>query len=551
MISNLKIRNYALIENLEIGFSPGYITITGETGAGKSILMGALSLILGRRAETSVLLKKDQKCIVEGQFAIDHTYQPFFEENDLDFDSQTLLRREILPGGKSRAFINDTPVTLTVLKALGDQLVDIHSQHQSLHLNDHLYQLSVIDHVGGNSRELEAYREVYGRYQSERSSLEKLREQIERISGELDYYQYQFEELDDASLKPGELEGLEQELSELEHAEEIKLSLREAGEAITGERQVLYLLNEALQLLKKAGRVHQPSMEFAERLESGRIELKDIAGEMVAMEERIEYDPGRLQQARDRIDLIYSLLQKHKKQDLEELIALREDLNDKISAITLSDENLGKLEKEVARTLQELEARADALHVTREKAGKYVEESIARQLKALGIPHASFRVQVERTDHPGKNGMDDVRFLFSANKQAPVEEISKVASGGEVSRLMLSIKSLLSDFEGLPTLIFDEIDAGVSGEIAEKMGGIMKRMSGGRQVIAITHLPQVASMGNEHFLVYKEQEDQATVTHIRRLTGEERIIEIAKLLSGEKLTEAAMSNARELLKTGH
>jgi DNA repair protein RecN (Recombination protein N) len=548
MISNLKIRNYALIESLEIGFISGYITITGETGAGKSILMGALSLILGQRADTAVLLKKSEKCVVEGQFAIGNKYLPFFEEHDLDFETETLLRREILPGGKSRAFINDTPVPLSVLKELGDQLVDIHSQHKSLRLSDHIYQMNVVDHVSENGRLLGAYRKVYDAYVSKKAALKQQREEIEKISGELDFYQYQFDELSKAALKPSELEELEQESTQLEHAEEIKLSLTGAGDALSGDGQVLNLLNEAVALQKKSGQVHPPSAEFAKRLESAYIELKDIAAEMLATAERIEYDPDKLQQSKERIDLIYSLLQKHRMKEVGELIALREQLNEKITAITFSDEHLTKLEDELHTIREELQQRAGKLHEVREKSGRFIEKKVAEQLMQLGIPNATFVVKVDRTSEPDRNGMSDVRFLFSANKQAPAEEISRVASGGEISRLMLSIKSLMSDFKGLPTLIFDEIDAGVSGEIAEKMGVIMKRMSGGRQVIAITHLPQVASQGEEHFLVYKDDEGNSTVTHIRKLSADERVVEIAKLLSGEKLTEAAISNARELLK---
>ncbi|MCA1746383.1 MAG: AAA family ATPase, partial [Bacteroidales bacterium] len=329
MISNLKIRNYALIESLEIGFISGYITITGETGAGKSILMGALSLILGQRADTSVLLKKDEKCIVEGQFAIGKRHQSFFDAHDLDFESETLLRREILPGGKSRAFINDTPVQLAVLKELGDQLVDIHSQHQSLRLSDHMYQLNVVDYVSENDRELGEYRRIYDTYLVKMAALNEQREEIEKISGELDFYRYQYDELSKAALKPAELAELEQESTQLEHAEEIKLSLTGAGETLSGEGQALNLLNEAVALQKRSAPVHPPSAEFAQRLESAYIELKDIATEMDALAERIEHDPGRLQQTRERIDLIYSLLQKHRLKEVEELIALREALNGK------------------------------------------------------------------------------------------------------------------------------------------------------------------------------------------------------------------------------
>lgn len=548
MISNLKIRNYALIENLEIGFQTGYITITGETGAGKSILMGALSLILGQRADTTVLLRKDQKCIVEGQFSIDPSHQAFFKENDLDYDPESYLRREILPGGKSRAFINDTPVTLQILKELGDQLVDIHSQHQNLQLSDHLYQLQVVDNVSGNSKEVERYRSLYKTYKEKGRLLDEMKNEISKISGELDYFQFQYNELINANLQNEELKELEEELNQLEHAEEIKQALTTSAGIISDEGQILILLNEALNSQKKIKDLFKPSEEFAERLQAAYIELKDLAGEMQKSSEKIEYDPEKLQKAKERLDLIQSLLQKHRFKLVSELINLRDELNEKITSITFSDENLEKHELELKELKDKLEAQAMKIHAIREKSGKHIESQIAKQLVQLGIPNASFVVKVDKTKEPDFNGMNDIRFLFSANKQSPVEEISKVASGGEVSRLMLTIKSLLSDYKGLPTLIFDEIDAGVSGEIAEKMGSIMKKMSGGRQVIAITHLPQVASQGSEHFMVYKEEEEEATVTHIRKLNKEERITEIAKLLSGEKLTDAAISNAKVLLK---
>jgi len=547
MISNLKIRNYALIENLEIGFESGYITITGETGAGKSILMGALSLILGKRADTSVLLDKERKCIVEGQFRMSPRFKSFFEENDLDYDDQGFLRREILPGGKSRAFINDTPVTLAVLKSLGDQLVDIHSQHQSLRLNDHVYQLQVVDHVSQHEKLLTGYRDKYDHYVSARSELQKQQEEIDRISGELDFYQYQYDELAAAKLEGSELEELEQEIGRLENAEEIKLALTGASEALEGEGQALNLLSEALHLQKKIAAYYKPSAELATRLESAYIELKDLAAEMGMLGDKVEHEPEMLQKTKDRIDLLHSLLQKHRVRETKELISLRDRLNEKITAITFSDEHLEKLRKELDRMRSELESMADQLHGTRQKTGAFIEKEISGQLAQLGIPNATFRVKVDKTGEPGRNGMSDVRFLFSANRQSPPEEVSKVASGGEVSRLMLTIKNLMSGYKDLPTLIFDEIDAGVSGEIAEKMGAIMKKMAGGRQVIAITHLPQVAAQGKEHFLVYKEDDGDATVTHIRKLGPGERVTEIAKLLSGEKLTEAAISNAKELL----
>lgn len=549
MISNLKIRNYALIENLEIGFESGYITITGETGAGKSILMGALSLILGTRADTSVLLNKENKCVVEGQFRIDRQYEPFFKNNDLDFETESFLRREILPGGKSRAFINDTPVKLNVLKALGDQLVDIHSQHQNLQMNDHMYQLRVVDHVSQLQDQLTEYRELYSAYVSVKNERNRQKEEIEKISGELDFYQFQYDELSAARLDGTNLEELEEEVSGLEHAEEIKKSLSGAALAIEGEGQVLSMLNEAIQQQKRIKGYFKAADDFAARLESVYIELKDVAAEMGSLTGKVEHEPEKLQEARDRIDLVHSLLQKHRVREVGELIRIREELNRKIEAITFSDEQLEKLDHELREKRSALEQKAGSLHKAREKTGGYIEKEISGQLVQLGIPNATFKVKVDRTDEPGRNGMSDVRFLFSANRQSPPEEISKVASGGEVSRLMLTIKNLMSGYKGLPTLIFDEIDAGVSGEIAEKMGSIMKKMAGVRQVIAITHLPQVAAQGSEHFLVYKEDDTDSTVTRIRKLSRDERITEIAKLLSGEKLTDAAISNAKELMNT--
>ncbi len=548
MIRNLKIRNYALIEYLEIDFLPGFITITGETGAGKSILMGALSLILGQRADTNVLMNKDQKCIVEGEFSIDKKFKKFFEDRDLDYDELTPIRREILPSGKTRAFINDTPVVLAVLKELGDQLVDVHSQHQNLQLNDNIYQMEVVDHVAGNEALLNTYRSHFSDYTTIVHKFQQLKSGLDSLRSELDFYEYQFRELDGAELVDGELETLESDLNTLEHAEEIKSSLVESYQVLLGEGQAVSLINAALNLQKKITKFHSPSEEFSSRLESLYIELKDIAAEMELMAVNLEYDPGRLNKARERIDLLYSLMQKHKVKDSSELIVLKNELEGKISEITFSDETLGKLSKEIEKHKKEVEHWAGKLHKARQNAGIQVEKVIVEMLKQLGIPNARFQVKVMEIPGPDINGMTDIRFLFSANKQSPAEEISKVASGGEISRLMLCIKSLLSDYKGLPTLIFDEIDAGVSGEIAEKVGSIMKEMSGGRQVMAITHLPQVASQGDTHFLVYKEESESAANTKIRSLSEEERVQEIAKLLSGEEITGAALTNARELLK---
>ncbi len=547
MIQHLQIRNYALIEHLEMDFTTGFITITGETGAGKSILMGALSLVLGNRADTSVLKSKDTKCIVEGHFQTGDRYRSFFDANDLDYDPVTIIRREILPGGKSRAFINDTPVTLGVLKTLGDQLVDIHSQHQSLQLKDHTYQLEVVDYVGENREELERYREAFALYREKNRELEQLTAELESLKGELDFYQFQYDELKAANLKEGELEEMEEELETLEHAEEIREVLQETARALNDETGAVPQIKHSLDRQRKVSEYYPPLRNILPRMESVHIELKDMAAEVENLASTMEHDPARLQEVQERVDLLHSLLQKHKARDPGELIELRDQLEEKISRVTFSGDTLDALNEEISGMEEELQKQAVKMHGVREKTGNYIEKEVITLLRELGIPHALFQVEVKKTGALGPNGVTDVRFLFSANKQLAPEEVSRVASGGEVSRLMLSIKSLLSDYKGLPTLIFDEIDAGVSGEVAEKVGAIMQRMSGGRQVIAITHLPQVASQGSEHYLVYKYDTDHTTLTDIRKLSPEERVTEIAKLLSGKQVTDAAMTNARALL----
>ncbi len=548
MIQHIQIRNYALIEHLEMDFTTGFITITGETGAGKSILMGALSLVLGNRADTSVLKWKDNKCIVEGHFQTGDRYRSFFDTNDLDYDPVTIIRREILPGGKSRAFINDTPVTLGVLKSLGDQLVDIHSQHQSLQLKDHTYQLEVVDYVGENREELKQYQEGFARYREKNRELEQLSAELESLKGELDFHQFQYNELKAANLEEGELEGMEEELETLEHAEEIREVLLETAQTLYDDTGAVPQIKHSLERQRKVTEYYPPLRSILPRMESVHIELKDIAAEVENLASTMEDDPARLQEVQERVDLLHSLLQKHKAKDTGELIELRDQLEEKISRITFSGETLAGLREEISRMEKELRKQAGKMHGVREKAGKYIEKEVITLLRELGIPHALFQVEVKKTGVLGPNGVTDVRFLFSANKQLAPEEVSRVASGGEVSRLMLSIKSLLSEYKGLPTLIFDEIDAGVSGEVAEKVGAIMQRMSGGRQVIAITHLPQVASQGAEHYLVYKYDTDHTTQTDIRKLTPAERVTEIAKLLSGKQVTDAAITNARALLK---
>jgi DNA repair protein RecN (Recombination protein N) len=549
MIRSLYIRNYLLIDHMELDFSAGFITITGETGAGKSILMGALSLILGQRVDTSVLKLKDAKCIVEGTFLPGERVKDIFEANDLDFEQVTTLRREIAPGGKSRAFINDTPVNLPLLKEVGNLLVDIHSQHQNLRLNDHLYQMEVITHIAGVEKELSRYRDTFESFTEISRELERITKDTASLKEELDYMQFQFNELQSAHLEEGEMEGLEADLQRAEHIEEIRGALYESAGLLGAESTgILDQLKSSLTQLQKITKLYTPSREMAARLETAYIELKDIARELEVEAAKSGMEPGELEHLRARMDQIIGLMQKHRVKELDQLIYLRNQLGEKIEALTFSDEKMKLLERERSVLLHALEEQAEVLHKRRFSAASEMEKRIEEQLKQLGIPNARFQVDLVKVHTFDANGYDQVKFLFSANKQVALEEISRVASGGEVSRLMLSIKSMISDRKGMPTLIFDEIDAGVSGEIADKVGGIMDQLAQGRQVMAITHLPQVASRGADQFVVYKEDTSDATYTRIRKLKPDERITEIARMLSGEEVTEAALSNARVLLR---
>lgn len=549
MIRSLYIRNYLLIDHMELDFSDGFITITGETGAGKSILMGALSLILGQRVDTSVLKLKNAKCIVEGTFFPGERVRNIFDINDLDFEEVTTLRREISPGGKSRAFINDSPVNLPLLKEIGNLLVDIHSQHQNLRLSDHLYQMEVITHLAGVDKELDRYRDTYKGFTEISGELQRVKKETAALKEEMDYMQFQFNELHSAHLVEGEMEELEADLQRAEHAEEIRSALYESSGLLWAESNgILDQLRNALTQLQKIARIYSPSVEMASRMESAYIELKDIATELEKEAGKSGLEQGELEQLRERMDLLFGLMQKHRVHELDQLITLRNKLGDQIEALTISDEKIDLLERERSALRSTLEQQAEALHNRRLSAASEMEKIIVEQLKQLGIPNVRFQVLLEKTGTFDSNGFDQVKFLFSANKQLPLEEISRVASGGEVSRLMLCIKSMMSDRKGMPTLIFDEIDAGVSGEIADKVGGIMDQLARGRQVMAITHLPQVASRGADHFVVFKEDTRDATYTRIRKLKPEERITEIARMLSGEEVTEAALSNARVLLR---
>jgi len=549
MLTSLQVQNYALIRNLEIEFTSGFTIITGETGAGKSILLGALSLLLGQRADTSVLLNKEKKCVVEGAFSIKkYKIGSFFKMNDIDYEDLTIIRREISPSGKSRAFINDTPVNLNQLRELGLQLVDIHSQHENLNLGNHQFQLMIIDTVADHSDLLNEFQSNYNVYKEKLKELDELKREASQAKSDLDYFSFQLEQLEEAKLQEGESENLEEEANTLAHAEDIKFNLLKTTDIISGDgTSVLNLIRDAIHSLDKLSDYFPIAKELRDRMESTYIELKDIASEAAMQGDNVEIDPGRLQYVQERLDLINSLFHKHSLSSVKELIELRISLKQKIQDITSFDEKIENLTGETDELYRKLDSLANSLSKNRLKTIPDVEKRIITMLKQLGIPNARFTISHRKEEAFTPNGLDMVEFLFSANKQANLQEIARVASGGELSRLMLSIKSLISHTLELPTIIFDELDAGVSGEIAEKVGNIMKQMSAGKQIINITHLPQVAARGDFHYLVFKFDKEGATQTDIKRLSDEDRVLELAKMLSGEELTEAAISNARELL----
>ncbi len=550
MIQSLTVENYAIIDKLEIEFSRGLSIITGETGAGKSILMGALSLILGKRADTSILKDKSRKCIVEGIFDIaEYGFQGFFEKNDIDYDDFTIFRREISPNGKSRAFINDTPVNLNILSELGIRFIDIHSQHQNLNLSNSQFQLKVIDCFSHSEDLLRKYQDVYNLFRDLSKEYQYLLEKSKQSQADLDYYQFQFNQLDIAKLKENEQYELEQELEKLNHAEEIKNNLNSAVSLLSGEdNTVLNKLKDIHSFINKIIKFYPDVADYGKRLESSYIELKDVANELELLKEKIELDPEKLEYINERLDLIYSLQHKHKVNTVKDLKKIKESLKQQIDEVSSYEFKLEDLKKRINECENKLNDFAQQLSKQRQESLNNIEKEITVLLLDLGIPNGRFKIHHEITGDYTINGIDRVQFLFSANKNITLQEISKIASGGELSRLMLSIKSLLSDSTGLPTIIFDEIDMGVSGEIADKVGNIIKRMSKGMQIINITHLPQVACKGDFHYLVYKSDEGESTTAHVKLLNNDERHIEIARMLSGEELTEAAMENARELLK---
>ena len=551
MLKRLAIKNYALIDNLDISFSKELNIMTGETGAGKSIILGALALILGQRAESKYFFNQQKKCVIEGIFLLNgFQLNEFFAENDLDYDLETVLRREISSDGKTRAFINDTPVQISTLKKLGEKLIDVHSQHATLEINDEDFQLLVIDTVAGNQNLLNNYREVFKSFKRAQTQLKDLISQSEQSKSDLDYFQFQFDELNKANLFEGEQNELERELDSLTHAEDIKKSLLSSIAVLSqNEPSAILQIKEAAVSLANAEKYNPEINSLTERLNSCLIEVKDILSEIERIEQSSLINEARLEKVSDRLDLIYSLQKKHRVGSENELITIRDEISNKLNSILFADEDIEKLKAEVDGLYKEVLNLSIQLDKTRTECIPKVETQVMKTLTEIGMPNAVLQV-VKDTLPEGKfdqNGNNQIRFLFSANKGQVPLPMNKVASGGELSRLMLSIKSLIAVHTALPTIIFDEIDTGISGEVALKVGHIMERLSKSMQVIAITHLPQIASKGDTHFRVYKHEKDEITNTNITKLNEEERILELAKMLSGDNPGESAIQNARELL----
>jgi len=552
MLQQLTINNYALIDNLDISFDAGLNIITGETGAGKSIILGALSLILGQRAESKYFFNQQKKCVIEGTFKIGSFHlKAFFEENDLDYEAETVLRREISSDGKSRAFVNDTPVNLATLKLLGEQLIDIHSQQATREINDPAFQLLVVDGVAKHQPLLLEYQSDFRAYKKANTRLQQLIADSDKAKADLDYYQFQFDELDKAALAADEQEELEKELYTLNNAEEIKRNLTGALYLLQdGESAVTLQIKEANQQLVALEKFNPEIAELHERLASTLIELKDIASEIEIIEQRTQTNEARADEVNTRLSLIYNLQKKHRVNSNAELLAIQEDLSGKIQQALFGDEEIESLQEQIKLQKSDLEQLAAQLSANRVNALPDIEKQVMDTLAEMGMGNGQLKIEHTHTADKEltKNGTDQIRFLFTANKGHNLAEMSKVASGGELSRLMLSIKSIIARYTALPTIIFDEIDTGVSGEVANKVGVIMERLAQNLQVMTITHLPQIASKGQSHYFVYKDNETDTTFTQLRKLSKDERVLEIAKMLSGDKPGESALQNARDLLK---
>lgn len=554
MLKQLYIRNFTLIDTLDIHFNPGFSVITGETGAGKSIILGAINLLLGQRADVKSIKSNSSKCVIEAHFDISrYNMQDFFTENNIDFDdTDCILRRELNSSGKTRSFINDTPVALNLMRTLGQQLIDIHSQHQNLLLNEEDFQLNVVDIIAKDRELLIKYKEHFNAYKDAKKSVDRLCKEIEENKKNEDYIRFQLKELTEAELKDGMQEELERESEKLSHVEEIKTALYSAGTSLNSyesDNNVLDKVKEASRSIIGITSIYPEISSISDRLESCFIELKDISDEINSEADNIEFDPSRLEQINSQLDKIYSLEQKYHVSNIADLINIQNNLEKQISNIDNSDEELDNLKSEEARLLKECEAIASELTEIRTKASKVIEQEMRNRLIPLGIPNVRFSIKIENKNI-SEDGHDRISFLFSANTSTPVQPVAQVASGGEIARVMLSLKAMISGAVKLPTIIFDEIDTGVSGKIAEKMGDIMQEMGkANRQVISITHLPQIAAKGTTHYKVFKEETEHGTSSRMLILSKDERTKEIAQMLSGSEISDAAINNAKELLKT--
>lgn len=551
MLKQLYIKNFTLIDELNIQMHPGFSVITGETGAGKSIILGAIGLLLGNRADSKSIKAGRDRCVIEAHFDLSkYDMQQFFTDNDIDEDlSDTIIRRELTAAGKSRAFINDTPVSLTKMRELGEQLVDIHSQHQNLLLQKEDFQLNVVDIIAQDEKQRKNYETAYNQYKQANQKLNALKAEIEKNRENEDFLRFQFKELDEAQLQNGEQEELEQEYEMLSHSEDIKTALYQADNHLSGDDgNIIERLKQASEQLANIKDVYPEVTELLERIDSSYIELKDIAQEINGLTDHVEFDPARLEAINERLDKLNSLQQKFHVRDLGELIETYHQLKEQLSHIDHSDEDVEALEQEVTQLLEKAQKQAKELTAIRTKAAKKVEEEMKQRLIPLGIPNVRFCISL--TEKPlSHDGGDKVSFLFSANKSTPLQPVTQVASGGEIARVMLSLKAMISGAVKLPTIIFDEIDTGVSGKIAEKMAQIMVEMGNHeRQVLSITHLPQIAAMGSHHYKVSKEETDEGTISRMTELSQQERIQEIAQMLSGSDVSEAALANAKELLR---
>ena len=551
MLKQLYIKNFTLIDELNIQMHPGFSVITGETGAGKSIILGAIGLLLGNRADSKSIKAGRDRCVIEAHFDLSkYDMQQFFTDNDIDEDlSDTIIRRELTAAGKSRAFINDTPVSLTKMRELGEQLVDIHSQHQNLLLQKEDFQLNVVDIIAQDEKQRKNYEAAYNQYKQANQKLNALKAEIEKNRENEDFLRFQFKELDEAQLQNGEQEELEQEYEMLSHSEDIKTALYQADNHLSGDDgNIIERLKQTSEQLANIKDVYPEVTELLERIDSSYIELKDIAQEVNGLTDHVEFDPARLETINERLDKLNSLQQKFHVRDLGELIETYHQLKEQLSHIDHSDEDVEALEQEVTQLLEKAQKQAKELTAIRTKAAKKVEEEMKQRLIPLGIPNVRFSISL--TEKPlSHDGGDKVSFLFNANKSTPLQPVTQVASGGEIARVMLSLKAMISGAVKLPTIIFDEIDTGVSGKIAEKMAQIMAEMGNHeRQVLSITHLPQIAAMGSHHYKVSKEETDNGTISRMTELSQQERVQEIAQMLSGSDVSEAALANAKELLR---